>query len=428
MKNLAKTHKKLRREDFDQLWQKALFVIDTNILCDLYRLPNKAKDDLIEILEKLRVENRLWLPFQAMLEFTFNRPEVIEGQKETFTKVKNIIQGFIDGMRYQKLEDTLAKLQLHKRHSDIDPTTFVNETLKKLLQAPIDYLTDFKKELSKAQNKLPNLDIDDPVLNKINQLFEDRIGSGFNKEELENIYQEGEIRYSKNIPPGYKDAYKENKNTEGQHSPEDKEIKPDFRLFEDKVFLRKFGDLILWKELIRKAKADHIQYIILLTSDSKEDWRQQKNGKPCDPRYELLNELYFHSPSTEIFYIYNLDELFGLAPKYLQVSVAPESRDQVKYLAEVTKDDGKERTQDWVIMEGQAELHKYVVSKVAALSQGIKVFHVKEGPGEIIRELHRNIEGSFVPYYTIQFDNGTHCIVDKEYITAQVLSGKIILP
>ena len=41
------------KDEYEQLWTEGLFVLDTNILLNLYRLPKGAREDLFEILEQL---------------------------------------------------------------------------------------------------------------------------------------------------------------------------------------------------------------------------------------------------------------------------------------------------------------------------------------------------------------------------------------
>ncbi|WP_204277464.1 PIN-like domain-containing protein, partial [Escherichia coli] len=61
------------------------------------------------------------------------------------------------------------------------------------------------------------------------------------------LKKEGEDRYAKKIPPGYKDAKK------------------------DAGEFDKYGDLIIWKDMIGKAKADK-RPILFISDDAKEDW------------------------------------------------------------------------------------------------------------------------------------------------------------
>ena len=61
MNEVIKSHKDVTEEDFIKLWEKGLFVFDTNVLLDLYRLPESAKKDLLNILNDNKINNRVWL-------------------------------------------------------------------------------------------------------------------------------------------------------------------------------------------------------------------------------------------------------------------------------------------------------------------------------------------------------------------------------
>lgn len=71
--------------------------------------------------------------------------------------------------------------------------------------------------------------------------------------DLYNWCAEGEMRYKKQIPPGFKDA----KNKDG---------------------LRKYSDLILWKEIIRYATEKKAN-VIFVTDDVKADWWENSDGE-----------------------------------------------------------------------------------------------------------------------------------------------------
>lgn len=73
------------------------------------------------------------------------------------------------------------------------------------------------------------------------------------------------------MPPGYKDANDAEKKEAGQRYV--------------------YGDLIIWKSVIAKAKNDKVD-VIFLTNDNKEDWYEKYKGQTKGPRFELYRE--FH--------------------------------------------------------------------------------------------------------------------------------------
>src|SRR5690606_8660652 len=70
---------------------------------------------------------------------------------------------------------------------------------------------------------------DDPIYERLSNLFENKITNPYDANKLNDIYKEGEERYKHKIPPGFEDE----KNKDGS---------------------RKYGDLILWKQVIDIAK------------------------------------------------------------------------------------------------------------------------------------------------------------------------------
>ena len=62
-------------DQVSEAWATGLFVLDANVLLNLYRYPKEARDNLIEVLNK--VSDRIWIPNHAALEYQRNRPSVI---------------------------------------------------------------------------------------------------------------------------------------------------------------------------------------------------------------------------------------------------------------------------------------------------------------------------------------------------------------
>lgn len=94
-------------DEFRAIWTKATFVLDANVLLNLYRYPAKARQDLLGALSKL--SGRLWLPYHAALEYQRNRLGVIAEQKKRFADVRNLIEETAANLRSQ-----FAKLHSRK--------------------------------------------------------------------------------------------------------------------------------------------------------------------------------------------------------------------------------------------------------------------------------------------------------------------------
>jgi hypothetical protein len=53
-------------EEFQKLWQNAVFIFDANMLLNVYRYSPRALNRYFEILDKLK--ERIWIPNQAAYE------------------------------------------------------------------------------------------------------------------------------------------------------------------------------------------------------------------------------------------------------------------------------------------------------------------------------------------------------------------------
>ena len=67
-----------------ELWQKATIALDANVLLNLYRYPIQARNDLLSVLR--RVSGRLFVPYQAALEYQRQRLHVIALQSKGWRK------------------------------------------------------------------------------------------------------------------------------------------------------------------------------------------------------------------------------------------------------------------------------------------------------------------------------------------------------
>jgi hypothetical protein len=293
-------------DEFKAIWNGAIFVLDANVLLNLYRYPTKASQDLLGALGKL--SDRLWLPYQAALEYQRNRLGVIAEQKKRFADVRTLIDD-----TKTKLNSQISSLQLKKRHSSIDVEEFLSgfESLTKA----------FLETLRKLEEAQPNVFDDDQMRNSIDDLLSGKIGPiTFDQIMLNELYKEGERRYEVEMPPGYMDAKKE------------KSGEPDSFQYASLVYKRKFGDLVLWKQIISYTKEKAVRCLVLLTDDEKEDWWwavDSQGEKRIGPRPELVEEIK-REGQVDYFYMYNSEQFLKYSKEYLQAEVSEESISQVR--------------------------------------------------------------------------------------------------
>jgi hypothetical protein len=265
MKSLFPGHFKLSDDELNHLWNKATFVFDANILLGLYRYSEETRREFLKLLASLKA--RCWLPYQSTKEYFDNRLGVIGQQEDSYLEtVKSI----------EEIEGKFKNVQQHPFLS--------GKTLDGLCRQFEEVRNDLnnRREFYAKQLK------DDDILREIESIFADTVGQPFEAEELDKIYSEGEARYKAKIPPGYKDGKKQD------------EIES----------MRRYGDLVLWKEILNKA-AKNGNGIIFVCDDKKEDWWLQFKGKTIGPRPELIRE--FASVSKGRFHMYTSDRFLEFA-------------------------------------------------------------------------------------------------------------------
>lgn len=250
---------KLPKQKLDEIWNKGLLIVDTNVLLDLYRLGEESRKDLKKSIDFFG--ERVWLPYQAGLEFHRNRESVINelgGSKfEDFQKTLN-----------ESVAGVKETFKTFQRHPCID-YEYIVKRLERFRKELEDKISDWKKAYP--------FDIEnDDVLKWITDKFDGKVGEDNTMEELLSIYKEGGIRYQAQVPPGYKDGNDKDKKAAGERYI--------------------YGDLIIWKAVINKAKKDKVD-IIFLTNDNKEDWYEKNKGQTKGPGFELYRE--FHKESKQ---------------------------------------------------------------------------------------------------------------------------------
>ena len=243
-----------------QLWQNGVFVFDTSSFCALYGLIPSSQKAMIDILDKFN--SRIWIPAQVIYEYLKNREKVIMNPcNEFYQNPKaifkcNLIPDFDEVLSNFENEDfhpyiSQTVLNELKEHRDT-----LDKTLKKIKNL-------IKSEYHKQKTQIEATKQNDIILNSITNYPH---GKPFIMSEIIDIIREGELRYRNLIPPGYMDL-------------------------KDKKGIQIYGDLIIWKEILRFAE-EQKKNIIFICDDVKEDWyiTIDKNNRIITPRHELIKE------------------------------------------------------------------------------------------------------------------------------------------
>jgi hypothetical protein len=273
MKSLFPGYSRPTNEEFRQLWQECVFAFDANMLLHIYRYTPETQESFYLVLERLK--DRIWIPHQAATEYYENREKVIEDQLKVYDDINRLLDE-----AYVKLENQLAAF---KRHVSVK-TGPVLESIKSAV---------VKAKESLAANKQAHPDAAASALlgEKLTALFEGKVGEQFSAARLLEIYEEAERRFKAQIPPGYKDA-------KGKEYPD------------------KYGDVVMWFQLIEHAKRLR-KPIIFVTDDRKDDWWRKEKGQTLSPRPELINEV--ENEAHVKFYIYRSEEFLRHAQEFLEL-------------------------------------------------------------------------------------------------------------
>lgn len=273
--------------EFSELWENCVFVLDANVLLNLYRYTPETSEELIEILGAL--SDRLWIPHQAAKEYLRNRLEVIREQRKAYNEIASLLDN-----SQNKLDGVLSSFRRH-------PYIRVNKVLSQVNSL----FSTIKEDLRNYQNTHPDLFQEDDLQSKLMPLLDGKVGPPFSSDRLEKVYEEGRLRYDQEVPPGYKDAAKD--------SPAER-----------------YGDLIIWLQMIDKATELDIPFV-LVTDDTKEDWWWRlSDAKIVGPRPELIEE--FQHKAGVRFYMYQTDQFMWHAKSYLRQQVDQMALDEILHV------------------------------------------------------------------------------------------------
>jgi hypothetical protein len=304
MKNGLRAFYKPSEDEFKSAWEEATFVLDTNILFNLYRYSLQPRNELLAILTQLG--DRVWMPFHVGLEYQRNRLTVIKQQQARISEVTNDLKAVVPSLR-QKIGGK-------------QPYAIINA--EPLLEEMDQLVKRFASTLPDLQTSHVITLNNDTIRDQLDVLFNGRVGKAPTSEQLDVIKKSADFRYPRSIPPGYADATKEKKFYHGGLEYDEK-----------------LGDYIIWSQILDHAKDNKIQKIIFLTDDEKEDWCsvvEAPGAKVREPRVELVDEIQ-REAQVSFFYIYNSGNFLKFAKQYLAAKVQDTSIDQVADVLEMQR-------------------------------------------------------------------------------------------
>lgn len=289
MKNTFKEYYRLTNSEIDQLWDSALFVFDTNVLLNFYRYSESTVEEFVKVLKKLK--GRIWLPHQVGREFHKRRLDSIGNEAKTYSDASSSVR--------KLLEDFSNK----KRNPFLSSSIFAEFS---------EIMERVQSELNTRKQEYDNrIKSNDDILDYVSEIFENVVGENYSHQKLNEIHKDGAKRYAEKIPPGYEDRDKTNNS---------------------------YGDLIIWFQIIDKAKKDKLP-IVFVTDDKKKDWwliAEKMDKTVIGPRPELCRE--FFNEVGENFHIYEPYEFLEIAKDKIHISIEQTAINEVKELTSPISD------------------------------------------------------------------------------------------
>lgn len=295
----------LDQEDIINIINEGIIVFDTSALLDFYYYSDDVQQQLFQSTFK-GLKGRLWIPAQCYFEFLKNKGKVSGKPRNSYKMLlertnndggyvpkitsiaKNVGKDDIKDLKGQL--KTLKETTLKKdKHPYLDQELFVSfDQAISDLETNISVFAEVANQFEECITKKINEKIDelkdetDDVQQFVDTNYE--IGEELTYEMMSKICDEGRVRYSEKIPPGYEDG-------------------------KDKTGMQKYGDLFAWKEILYMA-GERAKDVLLITHDTKIDWWDKKQNAPC---YELLKE--FNSVTGKRFWSSSMKDFLYLLNK-----------------------------------------------------------------------------------------------------------------
>ena len=275
------------QDELAEIWNEGLVVLDTNALLNLFRYTQGTREEFLSVLEKL--SGSLWLPNHVAREFHRRRLDVVFTTSEAFSKI-------IDSLGRAENEIKTAA-NAFKHHPSINRD--------ELLEQVSEFFQGLAKKLEE-QHCAHDAQIianggAEETFQRISTLFEGKVGVAFTREECAAICAEGVTRYEEETPPGYRDRNNKNEN--------------------------EYGDLIIWKEILRHGK-ETTRPVIFVTDDRKDDWWWKSHGETRGPRVELVDE--FWESAHRRVHFYEPLRFLEYAKEQVGVEISSQSLEEVQ--------------------------------------------------------------------------------------------------
>lgn len=269
--------------DFKSIIQQqgTAIVLDTNVILDLARYSLYTSKNILKIFNKCT--DLIWIPNQVFKEYSKNKYHVFGNLRKRYSSFEKNLLSIIDDSE-KKLKNVLNNSYKYKYFGN---KILSNDILKKIEEFR-EIITSYKDTVGIEYDEITSNSAE--IIKNIEKFISDletnkQIGKKISFNEQLKIIKEGELRYKYKLPPGFKDDKKEG--------------------------IEKFGDLFIWKEILRLPTNKNINNIIFITNDEKDDWWNKDEHGYLEIREELLDEFLEINPNVSIVFM-----TIGMFQKY----------------------------------------------------------------------------------------------------------------
>lgn len=271
---------------------RGLVSLDANVLLSFYRFSPGARQALISVLEALG--DRVFVTHQAAREFWRNRLAAIDARNtateqlgSALSRAENQVQDAVRVWAKQTAADAAVEQQM------LRSVRQAFETCSTTADGVTNESSTFAYDAGQ-----------DSVTLALQPLLAARVGNPLPPEQHEDAVAEAARRTQLGLPPGFRDAKKEDAGGADGAS----------------------GDYLVWLQSMVEAEARGLP-LVLVTGDEKEDWWWKHRGQLLGPRSELAEE--FHERCGAALVMLRPLQLIEHAD-VLAVTVSEEARSEVE--------------------------------------------------------------------------------------------------
>ena len=272
----------LRLKPLEEAKESAIVVLDTNALLVPYSIGKESLDQIGATYRYLVETERLIVPGQVAREFAKNRAQKIGEIFQQLSRKRSSVPTLQKG-KYPLLEGSGVYQEAITLEKKID-----------------ELLRTYRDVLGKVLNYIQSWVWDDPVSVLYSDLFTEQVVLDIEFDQ-KALLEDLERRRRHYLPPGYKDAGKEDGGV---------------------------GDLIIWYTILEVGK-QRKRDVIFVSGDQKADWWHRSEKQLLYPRYELVEEFRQKAGKELSFHIITFSQfldLFGASKEIVQEVRAEEEK------------------------------------------------------------------------------------------------------